>query len=105
MDLPIVCTLSEAELQERRRTILAEVRDAVLKTTSIHEGYVYEFARTPEILERLARLVALESQCCRFLSFKILVAAGGENAQLEVTGPGQAKAMIADFVPPMLTPE
>ena len=97
MDLPIICTLTEAELQERRRTILAGVRSAVLKIVPLNDGYVFEFASSPQMLERLGYLVGLESQCCRFLNFKIVVDAGSERARLEVTGAPEAKTMIADF--------
>lgn len=45
-----------------------------------------------------ARLVALEHQCCRFLTFKILLEAGEGTINLEVTGPPEAKTMIADFL-------
>src|SRR6185436_3159398 len=94
MDLPIVCTLTESELQERRQTILSAARNAVLETTSIANGYTYEFALSPQILEQLARLVELERQCCRFLDFQIIVEAAAERVRLEVTGPPAAKALI-----------
>jgi hypothetical protein len=41
-------------------------------------------------------LVDLERQCCAFLTFRIVVAAG-KPICLEITGPPEAKAVIADF--------
>ena len=38
MNLPIACTLSTAELQERKATILASVRNAVLGRSRIPGG-------------------------------------------------------------------
>jgi len=35
------------------------------------DGYAYEFRRDPELLATLGRLIALEHECCRFLTFKI----------------------------------
>jgi hypothetical protein len=98
MDLPIICTLNESELRERRRDVLECVRAKAVETISLPDGYAYKFASGPEILATLARLVALEYQCCRFLTFKILVEAGDGPITLEVTGPPEAKAMIADFL-------
>ena len=98
MDLPIICTLTEAELRERRRDVLESVRTAAIETLSLPNGYVYRFAPGSEILTTLARLVALEHQCCRFLTFKMLVEPGDGPISLEVTGPPEAKAMIAEFL-------
>jgi hypothetical protein len=40
---PIACTLTEAELRERRRTILDSVRAAALDVTPLPLGYAYRF--------------------------------------------------------------
>ncbi|HLJ29956.1 MAG TPA: hypothetical protein VKY85_24830 [Candidatus Angelobacter sp.] len=97
MELPIACTLSEAEMRERRQTILDVVRGAALKVTELPLGYAYRFEPTSEVLTHLSQLVDLERQCCQFLTFKILVEAGNQPICFEVTGPPEAKAMIADF--------
>ena len=97
MELPIVCTLNEAELQQRRRDVLDHVQAAVIQATELPDGYAYKFAFSPEMLAALARLVALEHECCRFLTFRISVTAGESALTLEVTGPSEAKRVIADF--------
>lgn len=98
MDLPIVCTLSDAELRERRRTVLDAARAEAVETVPLPNGYSFKFAPKPDILMKLAHLVALEHQCCRFLTFKIVVEAGDSMVVLEVTGPPQARELIADFL-------
>jgi len=55
------------------------------------------FAAKPDILLKLAELVRLEHECCRFLTFKIVVEAGVIPIQLEVTGSPESRDMIADF--------
>jgi hypothetical protein len=100
MDLPVACTLADAELRERRATILDSVRHAVVDITSLPDGYLYRFDSTSEILSHLARLVDLERQCCAFLTFRIIVAAGRKPICLEITGPPEAKRVIADFFGP-----
>ena len=60
-------------------------------------GYAYVFEATSEILSQLARLVDLERQCCAFLTFRIVVEAGLQPICIEITGPPEAKAIIADF--------
>ena len=98
MDLPITCSLSEGELRERRRTILMSVQADIGDTIAIANGYRYEFEAKSDILARLAQLVSLEHECCRFLTFKIVVEAGDTPIRLEVTGPPESKDMIADLL-------
>jgi len=97
MDLPIVCSLNESELSERRRTILADMRTDVIDTVSLSNRYRYEFLARADILTKLADLVNLEHQCCRFLTFTISVGVGDAPIRLEVTGPPESKPMIAEF--------
>jgi hypothetical protein len=97
MELPIACNLTEAELRERRQTMLNLVRGAALNVTSLPMGYAYRFEPTSEVLAHLSRLVDLERQCCQFLTFRIVVEAGNQPICLEITGPPEAKAIIADF--------
>ncbi len=95
MDLPIICTLSEAELRERKDTILASIHDAVISKAVISGGYRYEFAKQAITLQNVQRMVQLEQQCCRFLSFE--VTEGEQTFWLNVTGPPGALDVIGDF--------
>jgi hypothetical protein len=97
MEPPIACTLTDAEMRERRRTLLDAVRGGAFDVASLPLGYAYRFAPTSEVLARLVHLVDLERQCCQFLTFRIIVEAGNQPICLEITGPPEAKAVIADF--------
>jgi hypothetical protein len=97
MNPPIVCTLTDGELQQRRKTVLDAFREAVLETTPVPLGYAYRLEPKSEVLAQLVHLVDLERQCCPFLTFKIIVEAGNQPFTLEITGPPEAQVMIADF--------
>jgi hypothetical protein len=97
MELPIACTLSDGEMQERRRTILDSLRGTILNVVSLPLGYVYRFEPTSETVAFLSRLVDLERRCCPFLTFRIVVEAGNRPIYLEITGPAESKALIADL--------
>lgn len=97
MGPPIACTLDDAEMGERRRIILDAFRSAALDVTSLPLGYAYHFAPTSAVLAQIASLVDLERRCCPFLTFKIVVAADNQEICLEVTGPLEARPVIADF--------
>jgi hypothetical protein len=95
MDAPIACTLTGPELAERRNTILNVLRKATVRTHRLPNGYAYDFQVSAEMPVQLERLVALERQCCQFLTFNIVETLN--TIRLEVTGAPQAVAVIEEF--------
>jgi len=96
-ELPVVCSLNERELQERRRRIQDSIKQTAVEISDIADGYCFRFAASSETFMTIAGLVDMERQCCPFLTFNFTVEAGNGSICLQVTGPPQAKAMIADF--------
>ena len=92
--LPIACNLTTSELQERRRTVLAKLRDAVVEVKELADGYSYSFASEGNRFEELADMIDLERQCCPFLQFRVNVAAGSGPLTLEITGPEGTKDFL-----------
>jgi RimJ/RimL family protein N-acetyltransferase len=92
--LPVACTLSAAELQERREAVLQKVRHKVLEVRELEDGYAYSFPSEGEWLRELAGLIDLERQCCPFIRFRITVEANDGPAWLELTGPEGTKAFL-----------
>jgi hypothetical protein len=84
---PVACTLTEAELAERRAGVLADVRRSHLEARWLADGVRLRFAADPERLVRLATFVDLERRCCAFLRFGLTVEPGGGPVWLELTGP------------------
>lgn len=95
METPIACSLTEAQLAERRLTVLDSVRDAVVKTVRLPDGYAYDFSKSAIILERVQQLVTLERQCCGFLTFEVLLT--NDSIRLKITGPETAIPIISDL--------
>lgn len=95
IDLPIACTLTAPELQERRRTVLQKVRSAVVAVRELENGYSYSFPSADDWLVEVAGLIDLERQCCPFLRFQITVEENGGPLWLEMTGPSGTKEFLA----------
>ncbi|MGZ8842270.1 MAG: hypothetical protein ACXW18_01330 [Pyrinomonadaceae bacterium] len=93
-DLPIACTLTTAELQERRRTNLERVKQAIVESRELEDGYALSFPSSTESLKELTSLVDLERQCCPFLTYRITVEANSGPLWLEVTGPDGTKDFL-----------
>jgi hypothetical protein len=95
MSLPIACSLTDSELQERRRGVLQNARNAVVEVRELENGYAYRFPSDENRLTELAALVSLERQCCPFLSFAITVESGDGPIWLEMTGPEKTKEFLS----------
>lgn len=93
-DLPVACSLSEAELRQRRSQLLARAIGCVQETRSLADGYALRFAADDAALADVMQLIQLERQCCAFLRFRLTVEPGGGPVWLELTGPEGTKAML-----------
>jgi hypothetical protein len=67
-EIPIVCTLSDAERQARLAEIEAIGRDALLGAPA---AGVLSFRNDPRTRARLDAIVGAESRCCSFLTFEL----------------------------------
>jgi hypothetical protein len=86
------CTLGTTELRERL-SAWRDLRDRALSIEAIAGGARLAFA-PDEPLAALARLVALESECCAFYSFSLEVE--GPMRRLEISaGAGGEPAVAA----------
>lgn len=97
-DLPVVCRLTPAELQERRREVLSKVAGAVSEVTELENGFIYRFPSNGELIPELANLIQLEHKCCPFLTFRLTVGEGDGPFLLEISGPLGTKELLADIL-------
>jgi hypothetical protein len=95
MSLPVACSLTEAELQERRHSVLQKLRHSVIEVKELSEGYAYRFPPDDVLIAELAQLVSLERRCCPFLRFGITVEPGDGPLWLEMSGPQGTKDFLA----------
>ena len=96
-ELPIACTLTSAELQERRITVLANLRQSVVEFKELPDGYAYSLSSDAS-LQDLAAMIELERQCCPFLRFTLTVEPAGGGVWLELTGPPGTREFLAELL-------
>lgn len=103
---PIACNLTSAELQERRRTVLEKLREALVEVKELADGFAYSFPSEGNRFPELAAMIELERQCCPFLQFRVTIAAGQGPLTLEITGPeGTKEFLLSTFAWKTSTPE
>ena len=97
IDIPVVCSLSPAELEERQNRVLAQMSQAILETRETATGYTFRFAPAKETITQLAQVIALESECCPFITFQLTATSGNGPLWLELIVPEDAKPLVASF--------
>jgi hypothetical protein len=88
----LVCKLTSTELQERRRTVISELKHLLINKVTISDGYQYTFDSNDVVLNKLLSFIKSERLCCDFFSFNLSIE--GERTQLEITGPEGSKQFL-----------
>ena len=97
-ELPIACTLTPAELQERRAGLLPGLLARAMERIPVPDGYRWRFAPADDLLPALASVIDAERRCCRFLHFVVAVEPDGGPISLEVSGPPGTRAFLEQLV-------
>jgi hypothetical protein len=74
--LPIMCTLTSAELAVMRDGLLPGLVARACAQEQIPRGFRFQFAPRPDLLKEAAAVIDAEHRCCRFLRFLLLVEPG-----------------------------
>jgi len=99
----LVCTLTSAELQERRTGVIARLRESAQEFRELKTGWSIRYPE--EQVDVLVEFIRLERQCCSFLEFALRFEPGSGPVWLSITGPEGAKAIIGAELKPAAKPE
>ena len=97
---PIACTpaaMSPEEF-ERRGRLLQRITTQVEEIRETKSGYRFRLPSTRENIETLAAWIALERECCRFLTLALEFEPDGGPTWLEIAGPEGTKAFLDQFM-------
>jgi hypothetical protein len=97
-DLPIACTLGAAAVKARREDLLGSLVRRADERFDLPDGYRVRFAAADDILPAIAKIIELERQCCRFLTFHITLEPDGGPIWLESTGPPGTREFLAGML-------
>ena len=92
----LTCKLTTPELQKRRATVIAELKEIMIRKEEIQDGWQFTFDSNDDTLQKLLEFIKSERLCCDFFSFKLSVS--GERATLGITGPEGTKEFLVHEV-------
>jgi|SRR5262245_20089331 len=98
VSLPIMCTLTSAELGAMRDGLLPALVARACARERVAGGFRFQFASQPDLLKEAAAVIDAEHRCCRFLRFLLLVEPGEGPVWLEVTGPEGTSEFLAGLL-------
>jgi len=98
-DLPIACSLNDAEFRDRRALARRTVLLKISSSRRIENGVIMEFESGESVRTDVETFVTLEQHCCGFLTFALSSddAPSGAALTLSVTGPPEGAATVEMF--------
>lgn len=87
----VTCKLTTPELQERKRTVIAEVKQLVIQRAETANGTTYKFDDSDKTIDLLTGFIKTERLCCRFFFFNLTVGKEESFVWLELSGPEGTK--------------
>jgi hypothetical protein len=93
-DRQVACCLTTAELRERKATLLAHIRSAVIGTEELRDGYAFRVPGDGKWIGRIAELIVAERECCPFLTFEFVAHPSMGPVIVRVTGPAGTKNFL-----------
>jgi hypothetical protein len=85
-ELPIACSLTPAEIEARRSTLLPGLVAQAVERLPIPDGFRWRFEASDAVLAAAVETINAERQCCRFLRFVLTVEPNGRALWLDITG-------------------
>ena len=97
-NLPIACTLGPAALKARREDLLGVLVRRAAERIDVPNGYRARFDPSDDIVSAIAKVIEVERQCCRFLTFELTIEPDDGPIWLEFTGPAGTREFLAGML-------
>jgi hypothetical protein len=88
------CKLTTPELQQRKKTVIAELKNQVLEKVETDRGFKYKFEGSDKMLDLLNSFIKTERLCCDFFVFTLTASSDTKYSWLELSGPEGTKDFI-----------
>ncbi|CAN5399727.1 hypothetical protein BH09BAC3_BH09BAC3_37420 [soil metagenome] len=90
----VTCKLTTPELQERKVTVIAEVKKLVVERNETKTGMRYKFNDSDKTIDLLTSFIKTERLCCDFFIFTLVIGREEGSVWLDLSGPEGTKDFI-----------
>ena len=99
VDIPVACSLTEAEL-EVRGDENAELFARAREVEELPDGYRFAFAADDDGIPALVRFILAERACCPFFTFELQFPSPHNVVWVAIRGNEEAKRIVRDGLVP-----
>lgn len=93
----IQCTLSDADLQERKQLLKEKLFSKVASKEETANEITYYFNYDDQLLDKIFEFTRLEKACCPFFNFDISILPFELGMAIRISGSDEAIEMLKDF--------
>ena len=90
-DRSLCCTLNQPPEIARRGSLLKTLYESTLERREMEHGFAFRFNGDAATERKVFEFIAMERDCCRFLSFQLNLAPERGSIWLAVEGPDGVK--------------
>ena len=94
----IACSLSEGDLERRRRDLARDLFAFAERVEELEDGYAWRFPGDGGWHAKLLDFAAVERRCCSFFRIELTFEPGLGPVWLRLRGPDGTKAFVRDAV-------
>lgn len=94
----LTCKLTTPELQERKRTVIAELKGLVKERREETNAVRYKFESSDKNIDLVSSFIKAERLCCDFFEFSLNVESDSEFMWLTLSGPDGVKNFITEEI-------
>ena len=82
----VSCKLTTPELQKRKETVLASLKNQMLEKKKLKDGYAFKFNGSDKMVDELTEFIKTERSCCEFFTFNLSISGDKSEVWLELKG-------------------
>lgn len=94
----LTCKLTTPELQQRKRTVIAGLKDLVTERKEESNAVRYKFECTDKNIDLVSSFIKTERLCCDFFEFSLIVESDSEFMWLTLSGPDGVTEFIKEEI-------
>lgn len=94
----LTCKLTTPELQQRKRTVIAELKGLVKERNETTNSVRYKFESSDKNIDLVLSFMKTERLCCDFFEFQLELNSGSDFMWLELSGPDGVKDFIREEI-------
>ncbi len=96
-DGALTCSLTSAELMDRKQQLKAEIFPNLINKTELETGFIYYFEDEGELAEKIMEFIGKEKQCCPFFKFDFSILPFKDGLALQISGSKAIKDFLVDM--------